>query len=264
MHEILKATLLGILEGLTEFIPVSSTGHLILFGHILEFSGVKGDTFSVFIQLGAILAVVFIYPKKFFNLFNFHTPENPFSGLSGIKRVFVASVPALISGFLLYDIIKTKLFNSMTVALALITGGLVLIFIEKFVSQRKQSFQELSLKDCFLVGCFQCFALWPGMSRSGSTIAGAMLLGANKKLAAEFSFFLAVPVMFAAVGYDLLKSWKFLSFSDLSVFLTGFIVSFLVAFLAIKFFLRILEKYSLAPFGWYRVVLGVLMLSQWR
>lgn len=257
--DILSAILLGVIEGLTEFIPVSSTGHLILVSDLIGFSENKTNTFEIFIQLGAILAVVTLYSKKFLNLFDFKN-KNSFSGATGLKKIFLATLPALFFGFLLYDFIKENLFSNLTVALALIFGGIVLIFIEKLIKESpKKEFEQISYTDCFVVGMFQCLAMWPGMSRSGSTIVGGIIRGFDKKLSAEFSFFMAVPVMCAAVTYDMYKNIQFLTFSDIPIFLVGFIVSYLVAVLAIKFFLRILNKYSLAPFGIYRIILGIIV-----
>ncbi len=260
MSDLIKATILGIIEGLTEFLPVSSTGHIILVGKLLNFEGQFADTFSVFIQLGAILAVLFLYRSKFFNLVNFKL-KSGFSGKSGILKLSLATFPALIFGLLAYKFIKQHLFNSTTVAIGLILGGVVLVVIEKLINQpTKNSEYQLSYLDCLKIGLFQCLALCPGVSRSGSTIVGAMLLGCEKKIAAEFSFFLAVPTMFAAVGYDLYKSWRFLHSEHLPILAVGFVVSFLVAIIAIKFFIALLNRFSLKPFGYYRIIIGILIL----
>ena len=219
--------ILSVIEGLTEFIPISSTGHLIIFGELLHADSAKADTFSVFIQLGAILAVVFVYPKRFLDLFDLKNTTSSFSGIQGLKKVLVASLPALIAGFLFYDQIKA-LFGVRTVAYALIIGGIVFLFIEKLLKAKTQKgFQEITMKDALMIGISQCFALWPGMSRSGSTIVGGLLTGCDKKTAAEFSFFLAVPIMFCAVAYDLLKNYHLLSIADLPSFLIGFVGSFI-------------------------------------
>lgn len=260
MNEMAKAFILGIIEGLTEFLPVSSTGHLILVGKLLKFEGGFADTFSVFIQLGAILAVLVLYRVKFLNLFDFKA-RSGFSGISGIVKLGLATLPALVFGLIAYKFIKSYLFNSTTVALGLIIGGLVLVKIESWLKKGiKVSEGELSYLDCLKIGSFQCLALCPGVSRSGSTIVGAMLLGCEKKLAAEFSFFLAVPTMFAAVGYDLYKSWGSLHSEHFPILAVGFIVSFVVAVLAIKFFIALLNRFSLKPFGYYRIMIGVLIL----
>ncbi len=260
MSDIFNAVILGIVEGLTEFLPISSTGHLILVGKFLGFEDEFADTFSVFIQFGAILAVLVLYKDKFMNLLNFKS-ESRFSGTSGIMKLGLATFPALFFGLIAYKFIKTHLFNSTTVAIGLILGGIVLVLIEGLVKKpSKSSDGDLSYLDCIKIGFFQCLAMCPGVSRSGSTIVGAMLLGCEKKMAAEFSFFLAVPTMFAAVGYDLYKSWRFLQPEHFPILAVGFVVSFIVAIIAIKFFIALLNRFSLKPFGYYRIIIGILIL----
>lgn len=260
MSESVQAAALGVVEGLTEFVPVSSTGHLILFGDLIGFHSASAETFEIFIQLGAILAVVVLYLERFLGLLELDATEG-FKGRQGLIKLFLACLPALALGFCLHEHIKS-LFQPLTVALALIIGGIVMILVERLdLSSKVEKPEELSYKTCFLTGCFQCFALWPGMSRSGSTIVGGMVLGMSRKLAAEFSFLVAVPVMCAAVGYDLLKSYDVLGVKDILPFAIGFIVSFVVAIFAIKFLLAVLQRYSLAPFGWYRIVLGIIVLG---
>jgi len=257
---VLDAVVLGILEGLTEFIPVSSTGHLILLSTAMEFTGAKADTFSVFIQLGAILAVVFLYPRRFRALLDFSACAG-FSGKHGLLKLLVTCLPAFICGALFHSYIKSLLFMAFPVACALILGGVVMILVERRNSvEHVQELEAISYRQCLGIGLFQCLALWPGISRSGSTIIGGMLLGLERKLAAEFSFLIAVPVMIAAVGYDLLRSMTFLEMSDLPVFTVGFLVSFVIAIIAIKFFLSLLVRFTLAPFGYYRIALGLLVL----
>jgi len=261
----LAALALGILEGLTEFIPVSSTGHLVLLGDLIEFTGEKANTFSIFIQLAAILAVVSLYIDKFRGLLQFSsesTEHSAFRGFQGLLKLFVVSFPAGLCGLLFYDAVKSKLFAPGPVACALIVGGVVMVLIEKKPKESSvHSLHEITLPQCFGVGLFQCLSLWPGISRSGSTIIGGMILGLNRTLAAEFSFIIAVPIMCAAVGYDMLKSINILDQSDIAVFAIGFFVSYLTAVFAIRVFLRVLRKYTLAPFGYYRIVLGVVVLA---
>lgn len=259
-NSLLTAAILGLIEGLTEFIPVSSTGHLILTGHALGFTGAKADTFEIFIQLGAILAVVVLYLPRFLALLDFRSAA-PFSGWHGLGRLALACAPAFVLGALFHELIKARLFAPFPVALALAAGGLLLIWIERRnAAPQVFSIEQLTPLACFLIGCFQCLSLWPGFSRSGSTIVGAMLLGAERRTAAEFSFFVAVPVMCAAVGYDLLKSLHLFSAADLPVLATGFAVSFVTAILAIKFFIAVLNRFTLAPFGYYRLLLAALVL----
>ncbi len=261
MNELLSAFALGVVEGLTEFLPVSSTGHLILFGEAISFSGPKAETFEIFIQLGAILAVVVLYFRRFVALLDFRSSEG-FAGLNGLTKLAVGCLPAFVLGALLHKLIKQYLFGSFAVATALIVGALVMIFVER--RQRTPStscVEEITHRQAFFVGCIQCFALWPGMSRSASTIIGGMLCGLDRKVAAEFSFVLAVPVMAAAVCFDLMKSYTLIEQSDLQVFGVGFITSFIIAALAIKFFLGLLNKFTLEPFAYYRIFLGGLVLT---
>ncbi len=259
-----KAVALGILEGLTEFIPVSSTGHLVLLGNALDYVGGKAATFSIFIQLGAILSVVVLYYRYFLALFRpagSCRETQGFSGIEGLIKLFLTTLPALTAGFLLHDLIKEQLFSPAPIAAALIVGGIVMILAEK----RRQPAPVVrigaaSYSQCLGVGFFQCLALWPGMSRSASTIIGAMLLGFERRVAAEFSFIMAVPIMAAAVGYDMLKSIPLLDRADLPIFAMGFVVSFVTAALAIKFFISMLRRFTLRPFGIYRILLGVVVL----
>lgn len=261
--EYLFAVLLGLLEGLTEFIPVSSTGHLVLLQHYLGFTDDAADTFAIFIQLGAILAVVVLYKERFLGLFKFSESESSgFRGWDGILKLFVACLPAFVSGFLLHKYIKSMLFFPVPIALALLVGGVVMIFVERTgLKVKTEKVEDITLRQCFAIGCFQCLALWPGMSRSGSTIIGGLCVGLNRTLAAEFSFLVAVPVMCAAVGYDLLKSATALASSDIVTFAIGFIISFVTAVVAIKWFMKLLSRWTLAPFGVYRVLLAILVLS---
>ena len=218
MSELLIAGFLGIIEGLTEFVPVSSTGHLILFGHLLDFHGQTAATFEIFIQLGAILAVVYLYFQHFLSLFRFDTDQTGLRGFRGMQIFAVACLPIYVLGFLLHEYIKQVLFSPLTVAIALILGGLVMIVVERREQKvRVTSLDQISLRQAFVIGIAQCFALWPGMSRSGSTIVGGMLIGLDRVVAAEFSFLVAVPVMVVAVGYDTLKSLSLLSAADIPV-----------------------------------------------
>ena len=264
----IKSIILAVVEGLTEFIPVSSTGHMILIGNFIQFTGDKAASFEIFIQLGAILAVVVIYRKTFWGMVpRFDQPEplwkSLFFGFSKptILHIFLAIIPIMIVGFLSYRIIKEVLFNPVTVSLALILGGLMMVIIEFLPIEKKtEKIEQMSLKQAFIIGIGQCLAVWPGISRSGATMLTGLLIGIQHKPVAEFSFIIAVPVMFAAVAYDLLKSWRLLEVSDLGYFLCGFIIAFLVAWASIKCFLKILTKVTLLPFGVYRIVIGSLTL----
>ena len=258
--ELVTAALLGIVEGLTEFLPISSTGHLILVGKLLEFEGPKAQTFEVFIQLGAILAVVVLYWKRFLGLLSAKR-EPGLVGINGIIKLAIACFPLALLGLLFHKKIKLYLFAPKPVAAALILGGIVMLLVErKRVEPRVQHLDELSYADALKTGLFQCFAMWPGVSRSGSMIVGGMLCGLSRSIAAEFSFLVAVPMMVMATGYDLWKSREFLSSADVPVFAVGFIVSFLSALLAIRFFIALLRAGTLTPYAIYRILLGVAVL----
>ena len=253
----------GIIEGLTEYIPVSSTAHLILLSELLGVKSDKSDLFDIFIQLGAILAVVLLYHKRFRALLDFSTTSGKasFKGWHGILRLGLACLPTFILGFLFHKKIKAALFAPTPIAVALIVGGVAMLLVER---RRRQAsvgtLEQLSLRDAALIGLFQCFSLWPGISRAGATIVGAILLGAERKVAAEFSFLVAVPVLFAAVAFDMLKNFSLLDSSDLMAFTVGFVVSFLTAVAAIKFFIGLLARYTLKPFAIYRIALGIIVL----
>jgi undecaprenyl-diphosphatase len=257
---LVHAIILGIVEGLTEFIPVSSTGHLIVVGHLLGFEGPKAATFEVFIQLGAILAVVFLYKERFLRLCTLQRSTG-FAGRRGLMLLGLTTAPALIFGAATHRFIKSYLFTPATVALGLGAGGVGILLMEQFLPQvRKSGLDSLSYRDAIVVGFFQCLALWPGMSRSACTIVGGMAMGIQRETAAQYSFLAAVPVMFAATVLDLYKSLPILQGSDVPMFAIGFVVSFIAAWLAIKFFLRFLASHTLNPFGWYRIIVALAIL----
>lgn len=263
MDSLLTAVILGIVEGLTEFLPVSSTGHLIISGHLLGFTGEKAATFEVAIQLGAILAVMIMYWPRFWGLLR-TDPQKKFSGIRGLYLLFLTSLPASVLGLLTHDYIKKYLFNPYSVAWALGVGALIILFVER--TQRKPTIftlDEITPRLALGVGFFQCLALWPGFSRSASTIMGGMILGAKRKLAAEYSFIAAVPIMFAATGYDMLKSYTLFTAADIPFLAVGFIVSFISAWLAVKGFIYLLGKLTLKPFAWYRLAISPLVLFFW-
>jgi len=262
MSELLHAFVLGIVEGLTEFIPVSSTGHLIIAGHLLGFEGPKASTFEVFIQLGAILAVVLLYKERFIRLCTFEKSTG-FTGLKGLLLLGLTTFPALALGAVAHGFIKAYLFTPVTVALGLGIGGVGILVMERCLPRvRKSGIDSLNWEDALAVGLYQCLALWPGVSRSASTILGGMSVGIERETAAQYSFLAAVPVMFAATMFDLYKSLRFLDGSDMPTFFIGFAVSFIAAWLAVKFFIRFLMGHTLDAFGWYRILaaLGVLLI----
>ena len=250
------AIVLGIVEGLTEFIPVSSTGHLIVAGRLLGFEGPTASTFEIFIQLGAILAIVVVERHRFVGLLKPGQPVG-FAGRRGCLLLAVTSAPILVLGFLLHGVIKEKLFSPTTVAVALLLGGVGILLAERFrPAPDTTSVDQLTLRQAIVIGLFQCLALWPGVSRAAATIVGGLLLGLERRTAASYSFLAAVPVMFAATLYDLLKSWSILDRSDLPGFAVGFVVAFFSAWAAVRWFLALLGRSSLRPFAWYRIVVA--------
>lgn len=264
MMELLDAALLGLVEGVTEFIPVSSTGHLILAGHLLGFEGAKASTFEVFIQLGAILAVLVLQQKRILALCTVRRAAG-FGGPHGLALLGLTTVPALLLGGVAHGFIKAYLFNPMTVAVGLGVGGIGILLLERFLPVVKiTGLDALSWREALTVGLFQCLALWPGMSRSASTMMGGMSVGVERKTAAEYSFLAAIPVMFAAAAFDLYKSLSILHTPDIPLFALGFILSFLAAWLTVKGFLRLLGRYTLTLFGWYRLAAACVILLLWH
>ncbi len=256
------AVVMGIVEGLTEFLPVSSTGHLIIVGHMLGFVGDKASSFEVAIQLGAILSVVFLYWRRFLGLVPTNSgsavnSRSTLEGWSGLWRVAAATLPALLVGYLARHGIKERLFNPEAVTLALAVGGVAILLVERRMAQRRSgSLDSLTLAQAFGIGLFQILALWPGTSRAAATIVGGMILGLDRKGAAEFSFLIAVPVLFAATGYELVKMRDQLALADSLALAIGFAVSFIVAIIAVKGFVSYLGRGKLAPFAWYRIVVA--------
>ncbi|MBI2985861.1 MAG: undecaprenyl-diphosphate phosphatase [Deltaproteobacteria bacterium] len=252
------AVILGIVEGLTEFIPVSSTGHLIIAGNLLGFAGDKAATFEVAIQLGAILSVLVLYRGRFWGLLpgaEGPVPGSALKGWPGLWRIALATVPALVAGYFGHRFVKTHLFTPVSVSWALAVGGIGILFAERLISRRHAgSLDELTLGQALGIGLFQTLALWPGVSRSGATIIGGLLVGLERKGAAEFSFLIAVPIMLAATGFEILQMRGSYTTDEVAQFAVGFVVSFLVALMAVATFIRILSRWSLAPFAWYRIV----------
>jgi len=259
MSEHLIAFFMGIIEGLTEFLPVSSTGHLILAGHLFGFEGEKAKTFEVVIQLGSILAIAVLYRKKLFSLLNPKTLTDKTNKRLNLIHIFLGVFPAVIVGLLLHDFIKDVLFSPKAVLIGLVLGALLLIYADKKKTNiTANTLDELSYKQALTIGLFQCLAVWPGFSRAGSTISGGLLFGANQKVAAEFSFILALPIMIGATGLDLIKSYNQLAGGDIPVFVIGFLTAFVVAMIAVVSFLKLLDKLKLSVFGYYRIALAVV------
>ncbi|MFT8317802.1 MAG: undecaprenyl-diphosphate phosphatase [Sporolactobacillus sp.] len=265
MIHIIIAIIMGAVEGLTEFAPVSSTGHLILVGNLLHFRGETAETFEVIIQLGSIMAVVVLYWKRLWSLFGFYRNQNEsYTSHLNLIHIILACLPGSILGLLLHDFIKKYLFAPKTVLVALVAGGILMIIADRVAKRRERhsveshSLDQLSYGQATIIGLFQCLSLWSGFSRSGSTIAGGLICGVDRKTSAEFSFIVAVPMMIGASGLDFVKSLHFLTLSDLPMFAIGFLAAFVVAMFAIVFFLRLLRRFTLTPFAIYRFIIAVL------
>jgi undecaprenyl-diphosphatase len=266
LDPLLDALILGVVEGLTEFLPVSSTGHLILASDLLGVNDEKGKVFDIVIQLGAILAVCWEYRGRF---------ACAFSGLASDRvqqrfaaNLAVAFLPAAVVGLAFQSAIKTYLFNPVSVAVALVVGALAIFAIERWYERhgapRVTRVDDMDWKDALKVGLAQCLSLIPGTSRSGATIMGGMVFGLSREAATEFSFFLAVPIMFAATGYQLVKYRALLSVSDLGPFAVGFAVSFVAALFAVRALIRYVARHDFRAFAWYRIVLGAAVLLYFR
>lgn len=256
--------ILGIVEGLTEFLPVSSTGHLILAGVLLGHTGDKAASYDIIIQLGAILSVVVIYRDRFASLV-VPKPRQRFSGMRGIMLLGLTCLPAALLGLFARKSIKAHLFDPMSVALALAAGSVMILIVESRRSARDKYYDldDISPALALGIGLFQCLSLWPGFSRSASTILGAMILGARRKLAAEYSFIAAVPIMVAATAFETYKSWAEFSAADLQFLAVGFVVAFFSAWLAVKWFIALVSRVTLRPFAVYRIVLAVAVFIFW-
>lgn len=260
MNEIIKAIILGIVEGITEFLPISSTGHLIIVNEFVGFTGNFSKMFDIVIQFGAILAVVAHFFNKLMPFGNSKTALQKTETWGIWKKTMVGVIPAIFIGAVLGKRIQDKLFNPVVVALALFIGGILLVLIERGRRQNKiTSISELSYSSVIYIGLFQCLAMVPGTSRSAVTIITAMLLGSSRVVAAEFSFFLAIPTIFAASAYSLLKTGLTMTSSQLLTLSVGFIVAFAIAWLVISVFMKFISKKDFRFFGYYRIVLGALV-----
>lgn len=256
---LIKAFILGVVEGATEFLPISSTGHLIIVGDLLQFNSERDKVFKIVIQLGAILAICWEYRARLT-----HVVANVSEPAS--KRLFInialAFLPAAILGVLFHDIIKTYLFSPLTVAIALIIGGFAILFIEKYKPESDTAtVDDMDWKHALKIGLAQSMALFPGVSRAGATILGGVVFGLSRKAAAEFSFFLAIPIMFAATGYDLFKNWELLHANDVPVFAVGFVTAFFSALLMVRGLLKYVSNHDFRIFAWYRIVFGLIVLA---
>jgi undecaprenyl-diphosphatase len=255
---IIKAFIMGLVEGMTEFLPVSSTGHLIVVGDLIGFES-QGHVFEIAIQLGAILAVVVEYRQKFTQV-----ALGMFSDAQSqrfVQNILIAFLPAAIIGVMFISIIKTYFFNPLSVATMLILGGIVILWAERRLHhERVSNVDDMQWTDALKIGLFQVVAMIPGTSRSGATIIGGLFIGLNRKVAAEFSFFLAVPTMFAATFYDIYKHRDLLNANDLPVFTVGFVTAFFSAWLAVRTLVRFVANHTYEIFAWYRIAFGLIIL----
>lgn len=259
MSQIIEALFLGLIEGLTEFLPVSSTGHLLLVGHFLGFES-TAKTFEVLIQLGAILAILSVYFNKLWSIAK-ALPHDP-DARRFVLGVLIAFLPAALIGAVMHGFIKEVLFNPWIVCVTLIAGGFVLLAIDSMpLRVTEKDATRFPLTMYLKIGFLQCLAMIPGVSRSGATIVGAMLLGASKRAAAEFSFFLAMPTMAGAFTYDLLKNYKVLSADDATIIVAGFLSAFVAALLVVKTLLDYVSRHGYAPFALWRIVVGAAGLA---
>ncbi|AUH32773.1 undecaprenyl-diphosphate phosphatase [Paracoccus sp. BM15] len=258
-HDTIVAAALGLLEGLTEFIPVSSTGHVLLAGHFLGFDS-PGNAFEVMIQLGAILAILGVYATRLWRIFS-SAPHDP-RARRFIMAVLLAFLPAAVIGVMAHDIIKTVLFETpMLIAVMLILGGIVLLFVDRMATDpRYHQAEEFPLPMAFKIGLIQCLAMIPGVSRSGATIVGALLMGADKRSAAEFSFFLSMPTMLGAFVYDFYKNRDVLDAAALGDIAVGFVCAFLTAILVVRWLLGYVSQHGYRLFAWWRIIVGSLAL----
>ena len=260
----LKALIMGLVEGFTEFLPISSTGHLILAGSLLDFTGEKVKVFEIAIQAGAMLAVIWEFRARIAHVVS-GLGSDPKSQRFALN-VFVGFLPAAILGLLFNKVITAALFKPVPVATAFIVGGLIILWVERRarnnpVAVRIQSVDDMTLLDAIKVGCAQAFALIPGTSRSGATIIGGMMLGLSRKAATEFSFFLAIPTLLGATFYSLYKQRELLSAADLPMFGVGTLSAFISAFLCVRWLLRYISSHDFTIFAWYRIVFGIVVIA---
>jgi undecaprenyl-diphosphatase len=256
-----KTVLIGIVEGLTEFLPVSSTGHIILAEEVLHFEGPPGKVFDIVIQLGAILAVCVLYRAKIWSTITGVVRREPIA-IRFASAVIVGFLPAAIVGVAAYKYIKVLLLSPTVVAVALIVGGIAILLIERYAERpRTKSLDDIGFRTALFVGICQCLAMIPGVSRSGATIMGARVLRVDRATAAEFSFFLAIPTMLGASVYDLYKNWSTLDWHGTGLIAVGFLAAFVSALFVVHPFVRFISRHGFGAFAWYRIVLGALALA---
>ena len=259
-----KALILGIVEGITEFLPISSTGHLSIVGDLLNFNDEVGKVFEIVIQLGAILAVCWEFRARLLKVAGGVISGDAIAWRF-VVNLLIALLPAAIVGLLFIKAIKAHLFQPFTVAIAFIVGGLVILWVERRQRPvRVARVDDMRWNDALKVGLAQTFSLIPGTSRAGATIMGGMIFGLSRQTATEFSFYLAIPTMFAATFYDVFKHWQLLHVHDLGTFAVGFAAAFVSAFFAVRELLRYIAQHSFTAFAWYRIIFGILLLVYYR
>jgi len=267
LFDLIKALILGFVEGMTEFAPVSSTGHLIIVDDMWlkteEFLGkYPAITFKIVIQLGSILAVVVVFWKRLFSLVGLYKIDGKkMNSRFNLGHVIIGMLPAVILGFAFKDLIDDYLFGVETVIFALVAGAILMIVADKFGPKKPkvQTLDQITYKQAFSVGLVQCLSLWPGFSRSGATISGGVLFGMNHRTAADFTFIMAVPIMMGASLVSVLKNWEYLSMDNLSFYIVGFISAFIFALISIRFFLKLISRIKLVPFAIYRLILAAVL-----
>jgi undecaprenyl-diphosphatase len=269
LWEIFVGIILGMVEGLTEFAPVSSTGHMIIVDDLMLkskelFSQEVANTFKVVIQLGSILAVIIVFKDRFINLLGLTKSARETVDSSNrleLKQVIVGLLPAGVLGFLFEDYIDEHLFSINTVVIGLVVGAVLMLLADFFRPARPkaETVDQVTYKQALSIGLFQCLSLWPGFSRSGSTISGGVLLGLSHRAASDFTFIMAVPIMLGASSLSLIKNWQYFTLADLPFFIAGFITAFIVSLISIRFFLKLINRIKLVPFAIYRIVLAILI-----
>lgn len=267
LFDLLKALILGFVEGMTEFAPVSSTGHLIIVDDMWlkteEFLGkYPAITFKIVIQLGSILAVVVVFWKRLFSLVGLYNVNGKKMSKSfNLLHVIIGMLPAVVVGFAFKDLIDDYLFGVKTVIFALVAGAILMIVADKFGPKRPkvQSLDQITYGQAFTIGLVQCLSLWPGFSRSGATISGGVLFGLNHRTAADFTFIMAVPIMAGASLVSVLKNWEYMSMDHISFYIVGFLSAFVFSLISIRFFLKLISKIKLVPFAIYRIILAVIL-----
>ena len=264
--QLIKAFFLGIVEGITEFLPISSTGHLIIVGKWIEFTSTEGKVFEVVIQLGSILAVMWIFRVRLIKMITGTLQRDPIE-MAFTRNLIIAFLPSAVIGFLFIKLIKALFFQPAVVVVTLIVGGLIMLWVERARKPDQaeatritaNTLESISWKQALIVGFAQCLAMIPGTSRSGSTIIGGMLAGIERKTATEFSFFLAMPTMLAAASYDMYKNAGLISQADMLAIAVGFVTAFFSALFVVRAILSFISKHTYRAFGWYRIVLGIVV-----